>query len=176
MPRKRIGALTAGLLFGIAGLLDIIQFFVTFIPFVDVILDWFIAVIGLITFGIWFAMLDVNYFQGKKAAGKIAAVFGTAIVEMVPILDALPAITLGVLTVVFLTWNEDKAEAQRIAEEEEAQHVAPDTRPYARRDEGVIQAQQRRDAEIAANKERIAARKARVKEQVGYSAQEESRR
>jgi hypothetical protein len=114
MERHRISNVMAILLIGTAALIDGAQFIVSFIPVIDIVLDWFLAVIAGGIFGMWFALLGVNYFGGRNALAKIGTVVAAVGIELVPVLDALPAITAGVVTLILLTWSEDRAANEQL--------------------------------------------------------------
>lgn len=112
--KARVGNLSAGFIVGLAIIFDLIQILVSFlhvIPFVGnaiaVVVAWFVAVVALLIFGLWFWWLGVNYFTGKRAGLKLLAVFGTFVIELVPLVDALPAITAGVVLVIIASRVED---------------------------------------------------------------------
>ena len=126
IPRQRISFVTAILLLATAVLIYGTQALVLFIPGVDVVLDFILGIFGDMIFGIWFFLLGVNYFSGTKSLPKLTALFSTAIIETVPLLNALPALPLGVAT---LIWAVRKEDAQNIAQ---AASVTP---PKSRRDQ-----------------------------------------
>jgi hypothetical protein len=61
-------------------------------------------------FFIWFAVLGVNY-SGKNGATKMLISLASFIVELIPIIDALPAITFGVAALIVQTRLEDDPRA-----------------------------------------------------------------
>src|SRR6185437_5296383 len=112
--KQRVTAITAIFLVGTALALDLLQdlaLFVNVIPALGqalyVAASWFISILAAIVFGIWFAILGVNYFTGKKAAMKVLIAFASLVVELVPFLDALPAITFVVVALIIVTKTED---------------------------------------------------------------------
>ena len=121
-PRVRVGNFMGGALIALAFLFDLIQFLVSFlhvVPWVGnaiaFVVALFITCFAYITFGIWFALLRVNYFTGKQAALKILTLIGTLGLELIPLIDALPAITAGVITMVIVSRIEDMYETSTTA-------------------------------------------------------------
>lgn len=119
MKEKRIGpAGTFGLL-TFALLCDLLQFIFTLfhvIPVagtaVAVVFTWFITFIAFALLGILFmALWHVQYFSGKRAALRALAALGPVAVEMLPLFNALPAVTAGVALMIATNWmntSEDK--------------------------------------------------------------------
>lgn len=106
----RIGTTTAAVMIFFAVLLDAIQFIATFlniIPGLGVAVNWFIAIFAAIAFGLWFTLSGINYFSGKQAARKTLIAFSSVIIELLPIIDALPAITSGVVLMIVVSRIED---------------------------------------------------------------------
>lgn len=130
-PRMRVGNLMGGALIALAFLFDLIQFLVSFlhvVPWVGnaiaFVVALFITCFAYITFGIWFALLRVNYFTGKQAALKILTLIGTLGLELIPLIDTLPAITAGVITMVLVSRLEDSTGLK--AKEMTAESLAKD--------------------------------------------------
>lgn len=117
-PRQRIGFVATFFLLLTAGLFDGVQFLVLFIPGIDVVVEFFVTVIALAVFGVWFAILGVNYFSGEQQGAKVIAMFSSSVVELVPLLDALPGITLGVWGVISAIKKEDVAAKLAFYEQE----------------------------------------------------------
>lgn len=113
--KKRVGTIAAFFMLATAITFDALQFFLTFIPFLGVVINIFITVLAAMIFWLWFLLLGVSYFSGKKMGLKLAAAMGGLIVELVPIIDALPAITVGVTVVIIATRLEDAAPSGRPA-------------------------------------------------------------
>ncbi|MEO6536429.1 MAG: hypothetical protein ABIT47_01945 [Candidatus Paceibacterota bacterium] len=103
----RIGLISGGFMIMTAIVLDCVQVLLAFTG-VLVLASDLITFIAAPTFGIWFLMMRVNYFGGKKAMVKVTSMLTTLVVELVPIVDALPGITMGVVTVIFATRSEDR--------------------------------------------------------------------
>lgn len=111
--KLRIGNFMGGALLAVALLFDLMQFLVTllaFIPVLPFIVTTFISLVSYITFGIWFALLGVDYFNGKKASAKVLTLLATLGLELVPLISALPVIFAGVITMIILSRMEDAAD------------------------------------------------------------------
>jgi hypothetical protein len=107
-PEERIGQMTKYMLLTVAILFDGAQFLVAFIPVFDVIADFILGITAIFIFGVWFMLLGVSYFSGSKSGSKITNMVATSVVELVPLLDALPGITIGVWNIISATRQEDK--------------------------------------------------------------------
>ncbi|KND51217.1 MAG: hypothetical protein ABA06_02815 [Parcubacteria bacterium C7867-001] len=116
--RRRIGNLTGNLLLTVAGALDGVQFLATFIPFVDVVVCFLIgAIANFLFYLLWFPLIDPSIIFGKKQAPskevfkvglvKWAVIGGTALLELIPFVDMIPAITFGVASTIFFVRLED---------------------------------------------------------------------
>lgn len=87
------------------------------LPFIGiplaVLLPFLVTVTAFILFSFWFATKRVNYFSGKQAYVKVLAVFGTLVIELLPFIGSLPAITGGVAVVIFASRVEDTVGKRR---------------------------------------------------------------
>ncbi len=107
VPHK-ISNVEAGFMIAVALILDGIQFLFTLF----VITSFFsilVTVLAICIFGVWFAIHRVNYFSGRKTGAKILSVFGSMFVELVPLIDGLPAITAGVIGIIVSTRLEERS-------------------------------------------------------------------
>lgn len=102
--RKRIKMWMAACIVIVAGCVDAAQALLTGVA-IGAVLSPVISVVAWFAFWVWFMILGVSYISNPK---KIAAMGGAGILEIIPILGALPAFTAGVATTVFLTMSEDK--------------------------------------------------------------------
>jgi hypothetical protein len=106
---RKISNITAFFMIIVALLFDLLQFLLT-IMVITAPLSILVTFFALCIFGVWFAVLGVNYFSGRKVALKTLSAIGSVIVEMVPLIDGLPAITAGVAGVILGTRLENKAQ------------------------------------------------------------------
>jgi hypothetical protein len=98
----------------VAMTIDFLQCIFTFIPGFNIVANFILAVLALCIFGIWFALLDINYFSGKKVVAKILTLFSTSIIELMPILDALPMVTVGVTGIILISRVEDLEKSKEV--------------------------------------------------------------
>lgn len=97
-PTKPIGNVTAGLLIGLALLFDGIQFLLT-LTVLGALFSWLVTVIAWTIFLIAFALVGENYFQ-KNMARKMLITGASVVAELIPIINAIPAVTLGVVALI----------------------------------------------------------------------------
>jgi hypothetical protein len=111
--RQRIGFLTALLMVLLALIFDGVQFLVLIlivvpgIGFVLQLVSYLITGIAFVTFLLWFTLCGVSLIKGKRAAMKMITALASCIVELVPLLDAIPTITFGVVALIIQTRIED---------------------------------------------------------------------
>ncbi|HEX5774470.1 MAG TPA: hypothetical protein VFY28_00695 [Candidatus Paceibacterota bacterium] len=98
MNQKTIGPVTSIAIVGVALVFDGLQFLLT-LTVIGSVFSWFITAVAWILFLLWFALLGVSYF-GRGAAIRFLTVFASVITELVPIVNALPALTLGVVALI----------------------------------------------------------------------------
>lgn len=65
-----------------------------------------ISVCADVLFIIWFWMLGISFTKKPK---NIAAMGTQAILGLIPLINTLPELTLGVASIVLMTWAEDKS-------------------------------------------------------------------
>jgi hypothetical protein len=98
MTQKTIGPMASIAIVGTALVFDGLQFLLT-LTVVGTIFAWFLSAFAWILFLLWFALLGVSYF-GRGAAIRFLTVFASAIAELMPVVNALPALTLGVVALI----------------------------------------------------------------------------
>lgn len=103
----RVSAITLFFMIMISIVLDGVQFLLT-LTVVGALFAWLVTALAMCIFGVWFLLLGINYFSGRKAGLKMASMFSSVVIELVPILSALPGITIGVLGVVAASRLEDR--------------------------------------------------------------------
>jgi hypothetical protein len=101
MPKKHtIGNVTAGLMIGTALLIDGAQFLLT-LSVVLLPVSEFLAVAAAVMFFLWFLILGA--YTGKKSWQRMMTTGLAAVIELVPVIGALPAVTGGVVGVIVQT-------------------------------------------------------------------------
>jgi hypothetical protein len=98
------------MMLALALVFDGLQALVTLVPVLGQALSIMLTIIAVTSFGLWFAIKGVSYFSGRKAGLKIAATLGSTVAELIPFIQALPAISLSVLVVIMASRLEDKEE------------------------------------------------------------------
>ena len=76
----------------IAGVIDLIQFLLTLIPFVGWLLASIVSICAAFIFGIWFSRLGMSMLDPKRILGTL----GTMLGETIPIINAFPMWTARV--------------------------------------------------------------------------------
>lgn len=104
---RRISKPTAAIMVSTALFFDLIGLLLNFIPFIGWIIIWILNVIIWLILFFWFKIKGVKY-SSKRALN----LGGGLLLEMIPILDALPAWTLAVILMIRSSWKEDKESAE----------------------------------------------------------------
>jgi hypothetical protein len=111
---SRISNLTAAMMISVALLFDLVQDFVSimdFLPIVGVVfatgISWFVTITAVACFAIWFFYHHVNYFMGKKGYRQLFAALASIGIELMPIINMLPAFTMGVVIIISCVRIED---------------------------------------------------------------------
>lgn len=86
---------TIGLMIGTALFFDALQALVAS----WVVMDWLVGIFGLMTINLWFLMKGIPILTKKR----MAAMGGSVLIEMIPFVAALPALTAAVTIVVLDT-------------------------------------------------------------------------
>lgn len=114
--RYRVSNVSLGFMLALAVVFDLLQFLLT-LTVVGALFTLLFGFVGFIIYAIWFLILGVNYIQGRKAAAKLGTLIATWVVEFMPLLNALPSMTVGVLLIALISRAEDRA---TFKEEQEA--------------------------------------------------------
>lgn len=107
--KVRVGNVTAGFMLATAVLLDCFQFFLNLlpIPVIGWLLSTLIGIFALCLFSIWFVLLGVGILGGRKAGMKMTSAMLAPVIEILPLVGALPGTTLGVLGLIIASRLED---------------------------------------------------------------------
>lgn len=105
MEKKRtIGNVTAGLMVVTALLFDGVQALLTMSVFL-IPFALFFTILSTIIFGLWFLLLGA--YSGKGAEKRLAMTALATIVEFIPLINALPAVTASVVVNIMLSRGAD---------------------------------------------------------------------
>lgn len=113
----------------VAFLFDAAQFialFLNVLPGLGVAVGWYIAILGQCLFFVWFLMAGV--WGGPAGKGMLERIFitlGMTVPEWVPLLQAIPALTMGVIVMIVLSRMEDEKAAQQASSRQQQRRPAP---------------------------------------------------
>ena len=111
MEKKHtVGNVTAGLMLAAALLFDGLQFLLT-LSVLLLPLSLFLTFLSMTMFFLWFALLGVKY-TGSGGGRKLLVMLAASVAELVPVVNALPAVTAGVVGVIVQTRIEDARRQQ----------------------------------------------------------------
>jgi hypothetical protein len=105
--RKRIGSAQGALMIAVAGVIDGVQFLLNFIPILGWILTSLISIFAWLAFLVWFMLNDVSYLKGKAVVLKFALIFCVPIIEVISLLNDLPAWTAYIVIMLLIVKAED---------------------------------------------------------------------
>lgn len=103
----RIGAVTTLFMLMFTIVADLLQLLLTLLV-VTIPVAYLVTFLAQITLFIWLAILGVSYFGGRKAYRNLLAIGSSVIIELVPIISALPAITAATAFIIFNSRAEDR--------------------------------------------------------------------
>lgn len=149
-PGHKVGNVTAGAMVAVAVVIDILQGLLT-LTVLGSVVSLFISLIAGFGFWLWFAILGVSYLS-KGAGKKIALSAATFVIELIPFVNAIPAMTVSVLGIIIIERQNEKNEARR--------HGNPQ-RTVAAQQRMARMRQARQQREARAREERQAAEDAR---------------
>lgn len=129
--KYRIGNVALGFMLAFAAAFDALQFLFTLAPFIGQALSIFLDIVWVIGFSLWCLLLRVNFFSGRKIGVKVMSLAGTAIIELLPFIQALPALTLGTLGVAVASRMEDRENHTKAAKAPVPMPQRPSSVPLA---------------------------------------------
>lgn len=167
--KQTIGTFTAMALVGVAILFDGLQIIATFLHILPIplvatalatLIPFYISIVAQMIFFMWFALLGVNANAGNRVFSKrFFIAMGTFIAEFVPLINALPVITVSVISLIAVSRAEDALGSPRktmirrvvrggqseeqLPEESEEEEQAPDESDAAAKE---AEAKRRRNA------------------------------
>lgn len=103
----RIPKGTAILMVGVALFFDLLQMFLNFVLIGFILNPILVTPIAFLTFYLWYKMRGVGLSDSAKRFAVYVAGF---LLELIPILNTLPGLTLSTLTMIMIVRAEDKAE------------------------------------------------------------------
>ncbi len=93
---QEIKKVTGAFMIIVAIIFDAVQALINLIPIVGQVLSFFISIFSFLTFYVWFKMNGISFAKPKRAL-KFG---GGMLVEAIPILNVLPALTLSVFMMI----------------------------------------------------------------------------
>ena len=117
-PEYRISTMTWIFMTSVAVVFDLLQILVTLLAVVLAplaVLTIPITGAALCIFWLWFMINGVSYLSGNKMGLKLTSALSSSIVELVPVLSALPGVTIGVTGVIIASRIEDAEKAKAAA-------------------------------------------------------------
>ncbi|MEK7100866.1 MAG: hypothetical protein AAB921_02090 [Patescibacteria group bacterium] len=109
--QHRINNVTFALILAVTLIIDGLGFLLA-LTVVGSIIGIFMGVLAGIILWVIFMAHGVKY-SGTAGLKKIAATFGTMVLEMIPMINALPMVTVGAVIVVLQSRTEDREEAKK---------------------------------------------------------------
>ncbi len=103
--KQRIGNVSAGFMIGVAAIIDLVQFLLT-LTAVLVPLAVLCTFFSATMFAIWFMIYGVKYV-GHDNGKKLLIALASTVAEFVPVINALPATTVGVIGIIVQSRIED---------------------------------------------------------------------
>lgn len=105
VKKRRISSIQAIFMLAVAGVFDLIQFLISFIPYVGWIISVFLSIFVWLTFYMWFKLNGISFLD--KGARLAITFFLGAIIEVIPIINILPGWTLSVVLMLLIIRAED---------------------------------------------------------------------
>lgn len=105
VKKRRISSIQAIFMLAVAGVFDLIQFLISFIPYVGWIISVFLSIFVWLTFYMWFKLNGISFLD--KGSRLAITFFLGAIIEVIPIINILPGWTLSVVLMLLIIRAED---------------------------------------------------------------------
>lgn len=105
--RYRISWVSGGIILGIAAVADLLQIILALTVFLAILGDVVTFIAGAI---IWLFLMfnGVSFLRGKKSTGRFIWFFVTAVIELIPVLDALPTLSFDTWYNIISSRSEDR--------------------------------------------------------------------
>lgn len=105
--QRTIGNVTGGLMIATAAAMDGLQLLFTISIFL-LPLSWFVSFLAFVTFPLWFVLAAPSVkYAGGAAGRRLLIMLATAVAELAPFINGLPALTAGVVGTILMTRFED---------------------------------------------------------------------
>lgn len=92
---RKIDNTTFVLMLCVAVCIDSVQFALNFLLIIGWIIIWMMNVLAWLTFYLWFKIKGVNFSNPKRGL----SLFGGFLIELIPVINALPAWTMAVVLI-----------------------------------------------------------------------------
>lgn len=103
----KIGVVTALFMLMFTIVADLLQILLTLFV-VTIPVAYLVTFLAEISLFIWLGILGVSYFGGRKAYQNIIALGSSVMIELVPLISALPALTAATAFIIFNSRKADK--------------------------------------------------------------------
>lgn len=103
----RITWVVGGFMLALAIVLDLLQTFFTLSVFL-ILGTFMVSFMYFAIFGTWLAIIKVPPLGGRYTGTKLASMLVGTVVELVPVINALPAMTISILVIILVTRHEDR--------------------------------------------------------------------
>lgn len=94
---QALGLITVAVMFDLAGL---VLNLIGLIPIIGQLIAWpvsiLVNIVGIIVFAVWYFLLGFGWTNPKR----LAAMFGGGLIELIPVLNALPGFTLAAIVTI----------------------------------------------------------------------------
>lgn len=107
----RVSMVSAGFMVAFAFFADIFQVLLT-LTGVLIVVSGIVAFIVGGGISLWLRICGVSFMDGKKGVQKFLTILSTSVVELIPLLDALPTLTIGTIILIRTARAEDVAKAR----------------------------------------------------------------
>lgn len=102
--KQRIGNTQGVLMIGVAVVVDFVQGLLT-AGIVGLIVSTFISIFAWLMFFLWFKLNSIGMLD--SGARLAVTIWGVAFIEMIPVINVLPAWTISVAIMLFIVRSED---------------------------------------------------------------------
>lgn len=90
----------------VAALIDLLQFFLTFL-LIGLVVNFFISIVALLIFYGWFSVNGVSFLAGKRAFTRLMTFSAGFLGELIPLINAMPLWTASITMTVLQSRRRD---------------------------------------------------------------------